>query len=59
MEIVKEAEPTKDTEYYIYVNAFWYGFINNTDANTIAIFEKIFSKTNYYNKTSVNCVKLL
>jgi len=45
MEIVKEAEPTKDTEYYIYVNAFWYGFINNTDANTIAIFEKIFSKT--------------
>lgn len=37
--------PVNNVEYYIYVNAFWYGFENKTDANTIDIFEKIFSKT--------------
>jgi hypothetical protein len=33
------------TEYYIYVSAFWHGFIDKTDANNIDIFEKLFSKT--------------
>ena len=38
-------EITKDTEYYIYVNAFWYGFMDKTHANNIEIFKNIFSKT--------------
>jgi len=33
------------TEYYIYLNAFYYGFVEKTDANTIEFFEKLFSKT--------------
>ena len=34
-----------NTEYYIFLNGFWHGFADKTDANTIDIFEKIFSKT--------------
>lgn len=33
------------TKYTIYVNGFWGGFLNKTDANHIGFFEKIFPKT--------------
>lgn len=33
------------TEYYIFLNAFYYGFVERTDANNIGFFEKLFSKT--------------
>ena len=29
-------------KYYIYVNAFWNGFVNKTDGNHIGFFEKLF-----------------
>lgn len=35
--------------YYIYPNAFWWGFINKTDANHIGFFEKIFKQTKLKN----------
>ncbi len=38
-------DSTDTTEYYIYINAFWYGFMDKTHANNIGIFENIFSKT--------------
>jgi alpha(1,3/1,4) fucosyltransferase len=34
-----------NTEYYIFLNGFWRGFAEKIDANTVDIFEKIFSKT--------------
>jgi hypothetical protein len=36
-------------KYYIYVNAFWSGFDNKTDANHIGFFEKIFQETKLNN----------
>jgi hypothetical protein len=35
--------------FYIYVNGFWKGFINKTDANHIEFFENIFKKTKLQN----------
>ncbi len=29
------------TEYYIFLNAFYYGFVERTDANNIGFFEKL------------------
>jgi hypothetical protein len=36
-------------KYYIYVNAFWTGFIDKTDANHIDFFEKLFLQTKLKN----------
>lgn len=37
------------TEYYIYINGFWGGFDDKTDANNIGFFEKIFKKSKICN----------
>jgi hypothetical protein len=50
------------TEYYIYLNAFYYGFVEKTDANTIEFFEKLFSKTilkNYKITNDINLANVL
>lgn len=44
--------------YYIYVNGFWPGFIDKTDANNIDFFEKIFLKTKLYNYKITNDLKI-
>jgi hypothetical protein len=36
-------------DYYIYINAFWSGFIDKNDGNTIEFFENIFKKTKLSN----------
>ena len=36
-------------KYYIYVNAFWNGFVNKTDGNHIGFFEKLFLHTKINN----------
>jgi len=46
------------TEYYIYLNAFYYGFVEKTDANTIEFFEKLFSKTILKNFKITNDINL-
>jgi hypothetical protein len=46
------------TDYYIYLNAFYYGFVEKTDANTIEFFEKLFSKTILKNFKITNDINL-
>jgi hypothetical protein len=41
-------------EYYIYVNAFWSGFIDKTDANHIDFFENILKQTKLSNYQITN-----
>ena len=36
-------------KYYIYVNAFWNGFVNKTDGNHIGFFENLFLHTKLKN----------
>jgi hypothetical protein len=36
-------------KFFIYINAFYDGFIDRTDANNINFFEMLFKKTNLYN----------
>lgn len=38
-----------ENKYFIYVNGFWWGFIENTDAITLKFFETLFKKTNISN----------
>ena len=35
--------------YYIYINGFWSGFVDKTDANNIDFFENVFKKTKLSN----------
>ena len=41
----------KSVDYYVYVNGFWSGFMDKTDANHIEFFENIFKKTKISNYT--------
>lgn len=41
-------------EYYVYVNGFWNGFVDKTDANHIEFFENILKKTKLSNYKITN-----
>jgi hypothetical protein len=42
------------SDYYIYINGFWNGFVDKTDANHIDFFELIFAQTKLRNYTITN-----
>lgn len=44
-------------DYYIYVNGFWGGFVEKTDANHIDFFEKVLAKTKLSNYTITSDLK--
>jgi hypothetical protein len=43
-----------DYEHNIYINGFWPGFVNKTDANNIGFFENLFQKTKLKNYVFTN-----
>ena len=58
----KNINTNTNTKYYIYVNGFWPGFIDRTDANHIGFFENLFQKTilsNYELTDDINKANVL
>jgi hypothetical protein len=56
------ANVVNDIKYFIYINAFWDGFVTKTDANHIGFYELLFSKTklkNFQITTDLNTANVL
>jgi hypothetical protein len=53
-----ECKIIESYDYYIYVNGFWNGFVEKTDANHIEFFENILKQTKLSNYKITNYINL-